>query len=152
MTAYVIRHAKAGDRDGWEGDDRLRPLTKPGWRQAQGLADSLENEPIDRILSSPYLRCMQTVEPLAEQRKLPVEPRKDLEEGAGGESVIRLLQQFKGRNLVLCTHGDLVEELLEHLIAQGLVSRARASLEKGSTWVLEEENGRITSAKYRPAP
>jgi 8-oxo-dGTP diphosphatase len=152
MTAYVIRHAKAGDRDGWKGDDRLRPLTKSGWRQAEGLAESLEHDPIDRILSSPYLRCMQTVEPMAEQRKLPVEPRKDLEEGAGGESVIRLVQQFKGRHLVLCTHGDLVEEVVEKLIGQGLVSRARASLEKGSTWVLEEQDGRITSAKYRPAP
>lgn len=151
MAAYVIRHAKAGDRDAWKGDDRLRPLTKSGWRQAEGLEESLKNEPIDRILSSPYVRCMQTVEPLAEQRKLRVEPRKDLEEGAGGESVIRLVQQFKGRNIVLCTHGDVVEELLEALIAQGLVSMARASLEKGSTWVLEEQDGRITSAKYRPA-
>jgi 8-oxo-dGTP diphosphatase len=151
MATYVIRHAKAGDRDAWEGDDRLRPLTKSGWRQAEGLAESLENEPIGRILSSAYLRCMQTVEPLAKRRKLLVEPRKDLEEGAGGESVIRLVRQFKGRSVVLCTHGDLVEELLELLIAQGLVSRARASLEKGSTWVLEERDGRITSAKYRPA-
>lgn len=152
MTAYVIRHAKAGDRDAWEGDDRLRPLTKSGWRQAEGLGESLKNGPIDRIFSSPYVRCMQTVEPLAEQRELPVEPRKDLEEGSGGESVIRLVQEFKGRHIVLCTHGDVVEELLEPLIAQGLVSRARASLEKGSTWVLEEQDGRITSAKYRPAP
>lgn len=152
MSAYVIRHAKAGDRDAWQGNDRLRPLTKSGWRQAEGLAESLNNEPIDRILSSPYVRCMQTVEPMAEQRKLAVEPRKDLEEGSGGQSVIRLVQQFKGRNIVLCTHGDVVEELLEQLVAQGLVSRARASLEKGSTWVLEEQDGRITSAKYRPAP
>jgi 8-oxo-dGTP diphosphatase len=152
MAIYVVRHAKAGDRAEWEGDDRFRPLTKSGHRQAEELAAWLKKEPIDAILSSPYARCVQTLEPLAERRKLPIEPRKDLEEGSGGGSVLRLVLEFKGRNVVLCTHGDVVEELLEHLVAQGLVPRARAQLEKGSTWILDEKNGRITGATYQPAP
>ncbi len=151
-AAYVVRHAKAGDRSDWPRDDRLRPLTKSGERQAQALADLLNKESIDKILSSDYVRCLQTVEPLAGRRKLPVEPVKELEEGAGGDSVIRLVEKFKGRNIVLCTHGDVVEELLERLIAQGLVPRARANMEKGSTWVLEEKEGKITGARYLPAP
>jgi len=152
MAIYVVRHAKAGDRAEWEGDDLLRPLTKSGHRQAEELAGWLKKEPIDAILSSPYVRCLQTVEPVAKQLKLPIEPRTDLAEGAGGESIIRMAAEFKGRNVVLGTHGDVVEELLEHLIAQGLVVRARAQLEKGSTWILDEKNGRITGATYRPAP
>ena len=151
-VAYVVRHAKAGDRSDWSGDDRLRPLTKSGQRQAEALADMLEGEPIDKILSSGYLRCMQTVEPLGARRTLSVEPIKDLEEGAGGESVLRLIQKYRGRNVVLCTHGDVMEELLEGLIVQGLVQRARAHMEKGSTWVLEEQDGKVTGAKYLPAP
>jgi 8-oxo-dGTP diphosphatase len=151
MAIYVVRHAKAGDRGEWEGDDRLRPLTKSGDRQAEELAAWLKNEPIDAILSSGYRRCVQTLEPLAAQRKLPIVTRKDLEEGAGGESILRLVHEFKGRNVVLCTHGDVVEELLELLIGQGLVSRTGAKLQKGSTWILEETNGRITGATYRPA-
>jgi 8-oxo-dGTP diphosphatase len=151
-AAYVVRHAKAGDRSDWTGDDRMRPLTKSGQRQAEGLVDLLDREPIDKILSSGYLRCIQTVEPLGTRRKLPVEPVKELEEGAGGESVLRLMQKFRGRNVVLCTHGDVVEELLERLIAQGLLQRARANMEKGSTWVLEEKDGKVSGAKYLPAP
>ena len=151
-VAYLVRHAKAGDRSDWSGDDRLRPLTKSGQRQAEALAEMLDGEPIDRILSSGYLRCIQTVEPLGARRTLSVEPVKDLEEGAGGESVLRLIQKYRGRNVVLCTHGDVVEELLEGLIAQGLVQRARAQMEKGSTWVLEEQDGKVTGAKYLPAP
>ena len=151
-AAYVVRHAKAGDRDEWTGDDRLRPLTRSGERQAKALADLLGSEPIDKILSSGYLRCLQTVEPVAARRKLPVEPVKELEEGAGGDGVLRLMQKFRGRKVVLCTHGDVVEELLELLIAQGLVPRARANMEKGSTWVLEEKDGKVTGAKYLPAP
>jgi len=152
MAIYVVRHAKAGDRAEWEGDDRLRPLTKPGHRQAEELANWLRKEPIDAILSSEYVRCIQTVEPLANQHNLPIEPRKDLEEGSGGESLLRIVSEFKGRNAVLCTHGDLVEEFLEQLIEKGLVQRARARLEKGSTWVVEETGGKITGARYVAGP
>ena len=148
----MVRHAKAGDRGEWSGDDRLRPLTRPGQHQAEGLTNLLDGMPIDKILSSGYLRCVQTVEPLGARRRLPVEPVKELEEGAGGESVLRLVQKFRGRNIVLCTHGDVMEELLEGLIAQGLLQRARANMEKGSTWLLQEKDGTITGATYLPAP
>ena len=152
MAIYVVRHAKAGDRADWAGDDRLRPLTKSGHRQAQALATWLVKEPIDAILSSPYVRCLQTVEPLAEQRKIPIGPRKDLEEGSGGESILRMVAEFKGRNVVLCTHGDLVEELVEELIQKGVVSRSHAKMEKASTWVVEETAGKVTGARYVAAP
>ncbi|TMD83624.1 MAG: histidine phosphatase family protein, partial [Chloroflexi bacterium] len=65
MAAFVIRHAKAVDREEWVGDDRLRPLIKGGRRQADELAENLKNERIDKILSSAYVRCVETVEPLA---------------------------------------------------------------------------------------
>ena len=86
------------------------------------------------------------------RRDLAVEPVAELEEGAGGESVLRLIQKFRGRIVVFCTHGDVMEELVEGLIAQGLVQRARAHMEKGSTWVLDETNGSITGARYVPSP
>jgi phosphohistidine phosphatase SixA len=152
MAAYVVRHAKAGNRDEWDGDDRLRPLTKSGQRQAEAIAESLEEFPIDQILSSPYVRCVQTVEPLAVKLKLPVEASRELQEGAGVAGAIRLMQQFEGKNVVLCTHGDIVEDLLQRLIGDGLLLRARANLEKGSTWVVDQKNGRFTGARYIPAP
>lgn len=152
MAVYVVRHAKAGDRDEWEGDDRLRPLTKSGRRQADALVDVLRHEPIDRILSSPYVRCVETVEPLAVARHLKVESTEDLAEGAGGDRIIRLMNSNRGKDVVLCTHGDLVEELLDQLIDQGVVSRRNAANQKGGTWMLESDDSRITSARYLAAP
>ena len=152
MAVYLVRHAKAGDRDAWEGDDRLRPLTKSGRRQAEGLVELLKDQRIDRILSSPYVRCVETVEPLAEARHLTVESSADLAEGAGGDRIIQLMSRNRGRNVVLCTHGDLVEELLDQLIDQGVVSRRNAANQKGGTWVLESDDDRITSARYLAAP
>jgi 8-oxo-dGTP diphosphatase len=151
-TSYLIRHAKAGDREDWQGDDRLRPLTRSGRKQAEALVEILNDYPIEEILSSGYLRCVQTVEPLATARQRPIETTGELEEGAGGESVVRLVERLKGKSVALCTHGDVVEEFLEMLIERGLLTRARASNEKGGTWVLQENNGTVTGATYLPAP
>jgi len=148
-----VRHAKAGDRDEWEGDDRLRPLTKSGHKQAEGIAEQLQDVIIRRVLSSPYLRCVQTVEPLARARGLSVELNDGLAEGAGIQPILALVRQLRGQDAALCTHGDVMQEVVEHLVRQGAVKPSQAqSLEKGSTWVLEEEGGRLVRARHLPAP
>ncbi len=152
MTAYLVRHAKAGARAEWEGDDRLRPLSEPGRRQALALVGLLTGSGLEAVLSSPYLRCVQTVEPLAQHFRLSVQPEADLGEGAGAAPLVHLVRRFAGRNVALCTHGDVLEEFLERLIEEGIVARARARLDKGSTWVIGEAEGRITSARYIAAP
>ena len=73
MPLLVVRHARAGHRREWEGDDRLRPLDEKGCSQAEGLPGLLARFEIARIASGSYLRCTQTVEPLSEQRGLPIE-------------------------------------------------------------------------------
>ena len=75
---YLVRHAHAGDKHAWVGPDRLRPLSEPGRREAHGLLVQLRPYPIARILSSPTVRCLQTVEPLAQRRGLPIEPTQVL--------------------------------------------------------------------------
>ena len=148
-----MRHAKAGDRDEWEGDDRLRPLTKSGQKQAEGIKEQLQDIRIRRIVSSPYLRCVQTVEPLARARGLPVDLKDGLAEGAGIEPTLTLVRQFRGQDTVLCTHGDVMQEVVEHLLREGVIKRSQAqSLEKGSTWVLEEDGGKVVRARHLPAP
>ena len=61
MAVLLVRHAKAGSRKDWSGDDRLRPLSKAGHRQAEALVPLLVGYPITRVLSSPFVRCVQTV-------------------------------------------------------------------------------------------
>ncbi len=153
MPLYLIRHAKAGDREDWQGDDRLRPLSKPGRRQAEALVDLFKDLPVEHIVSSPYLRCVQTVEPLAAQRGLPIETADALAEGAGIRPIFELMQRFPGRPAVVCTHGDVVQEFVAHLAAEG-VTRPRDAdkLAKSSTWVIDHTNGKITSARYLEPP
>ena len=107
MTALLVRHASAGDPDEWHGDDRRRPLDKKGRKQAKKLIDALEGYDIDRALSSPSDRCVETLEPLARARGLKIEVREELGEtqqlGRGAELVRSLLNE----NVAICGHGGL---------------------------------------------
>ena len=153
MTIYLVRHGKAGDRSHWDGPDDLRPLSKAGRKQAEALVDQLADAPIDRIVSSPYVRCRQSVEPLAERRRLPVDLADELAEGAPPDDVLRLLQKEAFRHTVLCTHGDIVEHVLDHLGARGVDLGEVVKCDKGATWVFDvDDGGEVTSARYLPAP
>ena len=110
MALLIVRHAKAGKRREWEGDDRERPVDEKGIRQAAGLRDQLGVYPVARIASSPYLRCTQTVAPLSGELGVPIEKRRELEEGASLEETLALLREL-GDAAVLCTHGDVLENL-----------------------------------------
>jgi phosphohistidine phosphatase SixA len=105
VTIVLLRHAWAGHREGWDGDDTRRPLDARGHDQALALVDRLASHPVDRILSSPYTRCVQTVEPLAAARGVPVEPSEELGEERQERDGLALLHSLAGTNAVVCTHG-----------------------------------------------
>jgi 2,3-bisphosphoglycerate-dependent phosphoglycerate mutase len=66
-TLYVVRHCKA------EGQAADAPLTPEGVAQANSLADALATANIERIISSPYVRAVQSIAPLAQRLGLAVE-------------------------------------------------------------------------------
>jgi phosphohistidine phosphatase SixA len=128
----------------------LRPLSKAGRRQAKGLVELLRDEPIARVLSSPYVRCVQTVEPLAKSRALPVEVVTELAEGTLLSEALRLIEKVADEPTVLCTHGDVVENLLFHLDAQGVSLAGGMVFAKGSTWMFDVKDSGIVRGRYLP--
>jgi broad specificity phosphatase PhoE len=151
-TFYVVRHAKAGSRSNWPEDDRLRPLTKKGQKQAEALVSVLEPFEITAIFSSPFLRCVQTVEPLARARKLPNKETKALAEGHGLPGAMQLISDPRLDNAVLSTHGDIVWELVEELVNQRVIKPGTGGFDKSSTWVVDYDDGSFTRARFIPAP
>ena len=150
---YLIRHAHAGDRTRWTGPDELRPLSEKGWRQARGLVGLLAGEPLDAIASSPSLRCVQTVQPLAEARHLPVGEVDLLLEGRDPyEAFTWLQEQAAARSVAACSHGDIVPGVLDLVEAAGAALPAERSWPKGSTWVLETNGGHWLRGHYLPPP
>jgi 8-oxo-dGTP diphosphatase len=153
MTAFFfIRHAKAGSRSHWEQDDRIRPLSKSGIKQAEALVSVVAPYPISAVFSSPYVRCVQTVEPLARARRLAITQAASLAEGAGLTGALRFIEDTKLGDSVLCTHGDVIQELVDELIRRRVVKASQGGLDKGSTWVVEVQKGSPVSARYIPPP
>ena len=143
MAVLLVRHAKAGDRDKWEPPDDLRPLTAKGEAQAEAMVAAFAEFDVTRVLSSPYLRCSQTVAPLAAARGLAVEPCDDLAEGEGRAGLALVRSLLGGESyVVLCTHGDVVEDVLD-----GLGVRRADETRKGATWVLDD-----VGSRYLPPP
>jgi 8-oxo-dGTP diphosphatase len=151
-TFYVVRHAKAGSRGHWQGDDRLRPLNRKGLDQAEKLVSVLEPFPVAAIFSSPYLRCMQTVEPLARTHSLAVQAAPSLAEGNGLAGAMKFMGDANLDHAVLCTHGDVVWEIVESLVQRHVIKAGDGGFEKGSVWVVEVEGGAPTQARFIPAP
>jgi 8-oxo-(d)GTP phosphatase len=108
-----LRHASAGKREEWEGDDRERPLDKRGRTRAKELVDELAPYRIDAILTSPYRRCVETVEPLAAARGLEPEHRDELGEELQGTAGVALVRSLAGTDVVVCGHGGLETALVD---------------------------------------
>ncbi len=152
-TFYVVRHAKAGDREEWTGDDRKRPLTGKGRKQAEKLVEVLAKLPVAAVFSSGFVRCVQTVEPLAQARRLKVQLSPSLEEGSGLEGLAEFFGDRSLGNAVLCTHGDLAYELVEDLVEREVIRQGEGGYDKASTWVLGvDDHGVAVNARYLEAP
>jgi broad specificity phosphatase PhoE len=128
----------------------LRPLSGPGQREAHGLLAQLRNYPITRIVSSPALRCLQTVEPLAQRRGLPVESADILGVEADPAGLADLLLDPAADETVLCSHGELIGAALTRLLEPDLADIGQLTWPKGSTWVLEMDAARIRRTRYLP--
>lgn len=152
MAVYLVRHAVALGRAEWGKPDELRPLTKRGERQAAGLVDLLASTDVRRVLSSPAVRCRETVAPLASKLGLDVVDAPELAEGADPREALALATKLaaKSGDAVLCTHGDVIPEVLRKLSHDGVRFDGEPRWPKGSTWELRWDGTRFTRAKYHP--
>jgi broad specificity phosphatase PhoE len=147
---YLVRHAHAGDKRAWEGPDSTRPLSGLGRREAHGLLTQLRDYPISQIVSSPTVRCLQTVEPLAQRRGLPVRASDALGVDADPAALAALLLDPAAGEEVLCTHGELIRAVLPRLVGPDMADASQLSWPKGSTRVLEVDAGQVRQAHYLP--
>ena len=144
----LVRHAHAGDKGHWQGPDTLRPLSGAGQGEAAGLVVRLEDYPIGCILSSPTLRCLQTVQPLALDRLMGVEAVPALGVEADPGVVLGRLGGLQAQDAVVCTHGEVIGQVLARLVADGMAIDQPLAWPKGSTWLLDGSDGHFAVGRY----
>jgi len=151
-TVRFLRHANASSKDETKVPDRERSLTKKGRKQSLAIAESLASTGIERILSSPYKRCVQTVEPLAEMTGAPIEIHEALAEDSNPDDTYDVIHEVAGSNTVLCSHGDVIPAAINRLMWLGLTLHSRFYCTTGSIWEVDVVEGRYSDGRYRPPP
>jgi 8-oxo-dGTP diphosphatase len=118
----VVRHASAGDRHAWPGDDRDRPLDPRGRAQAAGLAPVLQAYGVRRTVAAAVLRCRATLEPTAAAAGLTVEVEAAVTDShfardpdAGVDAALALA---RGPAAALCSQREVIADLVAALTAR----------------------------------
>jgi phosphohistidine phosphatase SixA len=155
MLVLLVRHGHAEAKRNWRGDDHLRPLNEQGLAEAGALAKLLTTFAPQRIVSSPFLRCLQSVTPLGEAVRIPVETSASLvpdASSAAASLVVDVATDEPGA-VVVCTHGEIIHDLQERIeVAAPSSFGPDSPREKASVWVLERQDGRWITATYLPPP
>jgi 8-oxo-dGTP diphosphatase len=111
----------------------------------------MSDAPVTRVVSSPYVRCMETVAPLAEKVGVAVEPHKALAEGHTVNAAIELLVSLPD-HAVACSHGDVIPAVVDALVRQGMQVEGEPDWRKGAVWVLERDGDEFVRAVALPPP
>jgi 8-oxo-(d)GTP phosphatase len=160
VTLYLIRHAHAGSRSSWQNDDIDRPLSPRGCDQARYLSGLLTTAKVGQVWSSPAVRCVQTVEPIANVHGVTVHVEPMLFEGCdAGKAISALVDAANAASdeddadVVACSHGDLIPRAMGLLVGDGLAldgPEGPAMSKKGSMWAIEVHDGRAVTARHHP--
>ncbi|MDX1509831.1 MAG: phosphoglycerate mutase family protein [Nitriliruptorales bacterium] len=135
-TIILLRHALAGRRSDWTGPDHMRPLDEAGERQARAIAATLQGLAPDRLLTSSYVRCIDTLEPFATAVGMDIQLHDALVEGATQADVENMLESLTGR-VVLCTHGDVCRRITDWAHRRDLPVPIDTETPKGAIWVID---------------
>jgi 8-oxo-dGTP diphosphatase len=131
----LLRHAYAGERETWSGDDFARPLDDTGVATVNRLTPVLAADEPTRLISARPARCRQTVEPLSELTGLPLDIDDSFDESARASDAAAIVHGLgaAGGVTVVCSQGGLIPDVVAALSGR---DRGAYRTPKGSAWVL----------------
>jgi 8-oxo-(d)GTP phosphatase len=159
-ACILLRHASAGRKNDWPGDDLLRPLDSRGQADAVALARLLACYAPQRVISSPAERCLGTVRPYAGQigATIAAEPafmvggRPDRAEAAR-RCVTALIADAEP--MLLCAHRENLPVLLDQALAalgerapDGQGPEQDWSPPKSGFWVLHAGDAKLIALEH----
>ncbi|GGK69650.1 ADP-ribose pyrophosphatase [Sphaerisporangium melleum] len=145
----MVRHAYAGSRQAWEGDDDLRPLDGEGEAQARAICEILYGYRPAALISSPSRRCVQTLLPYAARQAVPIRTENVLSESGFDRSLslkVTMSLLDEGTPTALCSHGKVLPDLLGALFERRSDTGPQdPRLRKGALAVLHHTAGRVVA-------
>jgi 8-oxo-dGTP diphosphatase len=153
QTVLVVRHATAGSKSRFSGDDTKRPLDKKGRAQAEALVGQLLAFGATDVYAADRVRCHQTLEPLAEELGVDVHDEPLLSEEAYADNPKRARRRIleiaaQNGTPAICTQGKVIPDLIEWWCDRDGVRPDKSRNRKGSTWVLSLSAGKLVAADH----
>jgi 8-oxo-dGTP diphosphatase len=156
-TVVIVRHGTAGRKDRYTGDDRDRPLDAKGRAQAESLVPQLMAFGVSAVHAADRLRCIQTVEPLAQELDVQITLEPSFTEEAYAKARRpahqRLLAIAAAEGTpVICTQGRVMPYLIAWWCARHRVEPDKSRNRKGSAWILTLADGKLIAADHLASP
>ena len=158
-TTVIVRHGRAGSRSKYKGEDCTRPLDKLGRAQAESLVGHLLAFGATELHAAPRVRCVQTLQPLAQEIGAAIDIEATLTEEAytadkksGRARVLEIASGAAGATPVICTQGKVIPDLIAWWCERDGVRPDKSRNRKGSIWVLSSAGGRLIAADHIASP
>lgn len=159
----LVRHARAGDRNKWKGEDARRPLDKKGLLQAEYLAPQLRAFGANAVVSAEPDRCVQTLTPLAEglgTKAVVDHTIGDMGALDSPKSAVATLKSFVeggepvpgGKITALSSQGAAIPLMLERITKGTPFAHTDFDTKKGGQWTLTFAEGNLIGLDYLPSP
>lgn len=159
-TVVLVRHARAGSREEFDGDDEKRSLDAKGRKQAQRLRRLLLPFAPHTLVTAPAKRCRQTIRPLAAALDLPIGHDAALgEEGYRDHpaAAVRTILGLVDGNIapgavIACSQGGVIPGTIKTLAARAGLELPDVGTPKASHWLLSFDGHTLVQADRYPAP
>jgi len=157
VPCILLRHASAGRKGAWDGDDLQRPLDERGAAEAAILADLLGCFGVQRVISSAAERCVGTVRPYAERigAVIETEPAFTIRAAGGsdhGDAARTRMTELlaKPSPMVICGHRENMPVLLAQAraVLPGFPPGDEWAPPKAGFWVLHIARGRLAALEH----
>ncbi|GAA2559074.1 NUDIX hydrolase [Mycolicibacterium diernhoferi] len=159
QTTIIVRHARAGSRSKYKGEDWKRPLDKLGRAQAESLVGQLLAFGATELHAAPRVRCQQTLAPLAQELGTEIGVEPSLTEEAYAQNrkaararILEIAAASAEATPVICTQGKVIPDLIAWWCERDGVRPDKSRNRKGSTWVLSSVGGRLVAADHIGSP
>jgi 8-oxo-(d)GTP phosphatase len=156
-TVLIVRHAVAGSKARYKGNDNERPLDKRGRAQAESLVGLLLAFGTTNLHAAPRTRCFQTLEPMADELGVAIADEPTLSEEAYADDPeagrLRLAEIAKSDGTpAICTQGKVIPDLIAWWCERDGVRPDKSRNRKGSTWVMSLSGGALVAADHIGSP